>query len=171
MDIKVNYVGITRRAIAYVIDHFIIRGILLIFFCFIKMTFDHVKSELLIICIYVCLFFLISVVFEVFMIRRLNYTPGQFLCLIRIKDANTLKNVTLVQAIIRYVSFEAIRSSIFITSRFPVKYASEWWFQSLSILSIMVIILIFISAMLDRRKQFFHDKIAGTVAINYKPSS
>lgn len=129
------------------------------------MTFDPAKADLLA----TCLFFLLSIIFGVLMIRKFSGTPGQLLCGIHIKDVNTLENITLVQAIIRYVSFEVIRSSIFITRRFSVKYTSKWWFESLSILIIMVIILIF--AISDRHKQFFHDKIAKTVAVDYKSSS
>ncbi|MDG7053476.1 MAG: RDD family protein [Wolbachia endosymbiont of Alcedoecus sp.] len=106
------------------------------------------------------------------MIRRFGGTPGQLSCGINIKDVNTLENVTLVQAIIRQALFEMIHFPIFITRRkFFDKYTSEWWFNPLSGLIFMTIILIFICAIFDRRKQFFHDKIAKTVAIDYKPPS
>ncbi|WP_341821233.1 RDD family protein [Wolbachia endosymbiont (group A) of Myopa testacea] len=169
--LNLNYAGIIRRAIAYIIDHFIIKGILLVFVFFLaKMIFSPFESKLLIMCLPICLFLLPSIILEIFMVRRFGGTPGQLLCRIRIKDADTIENVTLAQAIIRYVSFKVIRSSIFIMRRFSVKYTSEWWFGPLSDLILMAIILIFVCAIFDRRKQFLHDKIAKTVAINYKPS-
>ncbi|WP_395463009.1 RDD family protein [Wolbachia endosymbiont of Cantharis cryptica] len=61
--LNLNYVGITRRAVAYIIDHFIIIGISLAFFSFIEMTFDPTRAELLT----TCLFFLLSITFGVFM--------------------------------------------------------------------------------------------------------
>lgn len=96
------------------------------------------------------------------------------LCCTCIKDANTLENVTIVQATIRYVSFEVFNlyvwSYIFALEKFSDKYTSEWWFEPLAALILMVITLVFVLVILDRRKQFLHDKIARTVAIDYKPS-
>ncbi|WP_333023415.1 RDD family protein, partial [Wolbachia endosymbiont of Pentidionis agamae] len=43
----------------------------------------------------------LSVALEVLMITKLGWTPGQLLCGIRIKDTNTLKNITLMQVAIR----------------------------------------------------------------------
>lgn len=165
-----NYVGITRRAIAYIIDRFIITGICLVFFSLAKMTFYPIKAEILTI----YLSFLLSIIFGVFIIRRFSGTPGQLLCCTCIKDANTLENVTIVQATIRYVSFEVFNlyvwSYIFALEKFSDKYTSEWWFEPLAALILMVITLVFVLVILDRRKQFLHDKIARTVAIDYKPS-
>lgn len=67
-----NYVGITRRAIAYIIDRFIITGICLVFFSLAKMTFYPIKAEILTI----YLSFLLSIIFGVFIIRRFSGTPG-----------------------------------------------------------------------------------------------
>jgi len=168
--LNLNYVGITRRAVAYIIDHFIIIGISLTFFSFIEITFDPTRAELLT----TCLFFLLSITFGVFMIRRFSGTPGQLLCGIHIKDTNTLENVTLVQAIIRYVLFEAFNvfTPCYILSleEFYNQHNSEQWSGPLLTLTFVVIILIFISAIFDRRKQFFHDKIAKIVAIHHKSS-
>ncbi|MBV2145663.1 MAG: RDD family protein [Wolbachia endosymbiont of Pissodes strobi] len=164
------YVGITRRAIAYIIDRLIIMGISLVYFPFVKIIFHPAKSQLLI--IYICLFFLLSIVFGIFITRRFSGTLGQLLCCIRIKDANTLNNITLMQATIRYVSLEVISfilSSLFIMDiLFFDKYTSKWWPEPLSDLIFTAIILIFVSAIFDKRKQFFHDKIAKTVAVKKK---
>ncbi len=162
------YVGITRRAVAYIIDHFIIKGTLLVFVFFLaEMTFLPFKFKLLIMCLRI----LLSILLEVLMVKRFGGTPGQLLCRIRIKDADTIENVTLTQAIIRCISFKVICSSIFIMRRFSVTFASEWWFDPLPDLILMTVILIFMCAISDQRKQFFHDKIAKTVAVNYCKSS
>jgi uncharacterized RDD family membrane protein YckC len=170
--LNLNYVGITRRVVAYIIDRFIITGISLVFFYFAEMTFDPVRAELL----DTCLSFLLPIVFGVYMIRRFSGTPGQLLCSIHIKDANTLGNITLMQATIRCVLFEVttlILDSIFTMNIFfdsLGKYTSKWWFDPLTDLTFTTIILIFIFAIFDKRKQFFHDKIAKTVAIYHKSS-
>jgi uncharacterized RDD family membrane protein YckC len=106
------------------------------------------------------------------MIRRFGGTPGQLSCGIHIKDADTLKNITLVQAIIRHAPFAVIRFPILITRREIFNnYTSEWWLDPLLGLILVAIILIFICAIFDQRKQFLHDKIAKTVAIYYKSSN
>lgn len=164
------YVGITRRVLAHIIDSLIIKGIPLVCLILVRVVFHIARPKLLI--IRICLSFLLSIVFGVFMIRRFGGTPGQLLCGINIKDANTLENVTLVQAIIRHISFEIICFPRFITRRkFFDKYTSEWWFDPLLGLIFMTTILIFICAIFDQRKQFLHDKIAKTVVVDYKPSN
>ncbi|WCR58498.1 RDD family protein [Wolbachia endosymbiont of Ctenocephalides felis wCfeJ] len=168
--LNLNYVGITRRTIAYVIDHFIIMGTLLAFLSFAKMTLGLAEFKPLIVYSYICLFCLLSIIFEVFMIRRFGGTPGQLLCGIHIKGADTLNNITLMQAIIRHAPFEVIHFPILITRREIFNnYTSEWWLDPSSGLIFVGIILIFICAIFDRRKQFLHDKIVNTVAIDYKP--
>ncbi|MDN5247657.1 MAG: RDD family protein [Wolbachia endosymbiont of Tyrophagus putrescentiae] len=168
---NLSYVGIFKRVAAYIIDYLTITGITLVFLYFAEMTFDTNKAELLA----TYLFFLLSIIFGVFMIKRFSGTPGQLLCGIHIKDANTLENITLVQAIVRYVLFGA--SNILVLNyaltleELYNKHAFEWWPEPLLILTFVVITLIFISAIFDKHKQFFYDKIARTIAINYKSSS
>ncbi|MGL9762210.1 MAG: hypothetical protein ACR5LB_08670 [Wolbachia sp.] len=90
------------------------------------MTFYPIKAKILTI----YLFFLLSIIFGVLIIRRFSGTPGQLVCCTCIKDANTLENVTIVQATIRYVSFEVFNLSvwgyIFALGKFSDKYTSEW---------------------------------------------
>jgi len=171
--LDLNYVGITRRAVAYIIDRCTIMGIVSFCLIFVKIIFHPDKFTRLV--VYISLFFLLSMVLGVFITRRFGSTPGQWLCRICIKNINTLKNITLLQAIIRYVLFEIINFilifMLIINLFFFETYTSEWWFEPLSILTSVAIILIFICAIFDRRKQFLHDKIAKTVAIDYKPSS
>lgn len=153
---RLNYVyaGITRRVIAHIIDGLTIMGTSLVCLIFVGVIF-HIAG------------------FKLFITRRrFGGTPEQLLCSIHIKDADTLKNVTLVQAIIRHIPFAVIHFPILITRRKIFNnYTSEWWLDPLSGLILMTIILIFICAIFDQRKQFLHDKIAKTVAINYRPSS
>jgi|GEM_PF-2294448 len=169
--INLNYVGITRRVIAHIIDRFTIMGMSLVCSTLVRIIFHPAKSQLL--TIYICSFFSLSIVFGVFMIRRLSGTLGQLLCFACIKDANTLKSPTLMQTTIRCVLFEVISfilSSIFIMNIFsPDEYISKWWFDPLTDLTFTTTILIFIYAIFDQRKQTFYDKIARTVVIDYKP--
>ncbi|WP_333023416.1 RDD family protein [Wolbachia endosymbiont of Pentidionis agamae] len=182
-NLNVKYVGIIRRVIAGIIDCFIVivSPLILILFPVVLSTIKSLIKSLLItsnikslLIIYICLFLMLSIVFMVLMVKIVGGTPGQLLCGINIKDTNTLKNITLVQATIRYILFKVTSftlSAVFIMNTFfgfLDQYISELWLDPLLHLIFTAIIVIFISAMFDRRKQFLHDKIAGTVAINYK---
>ncbi len=165
--LNLNYVGITRRVVAHIIDGLTIMGTSLVCLIFVGVIFHIAGFKLFI--TRSCLSFLLSIVFGVFMIRRFGGTPGQLLCGIHIKDANTLENVTLVQAIIRHAPFAVLRFPILITRREIFnKYTSEWWLDPLSGLILITIILIFICGIFDQRKQFLQDKIAKTVAVKKK---
>ncbi|WP_395463111.1 RDD family protein [Wolbachia endosymbiont of Cantharis cryptica] len=173
MDTKINYVGITRRIIASVIDYvimsgifpilyFLLAGILVIVFksnelgnSDISLIFDFLRSNRLLVIPIVSIFFMIL---EILMVTRFSGTPGHLLCGIHIKDANIFKNVTTAQAAIRCVSREIITSIICLSTG----YISIWF---------AALVIVIILAIFDKRKQFFHDKIAKTVAIDYKPTS
>ncbi len=166
---RLNYVyaGITRRVIAHIIDGLTTMGTSLVCLIFVGVIFHIAGFKLFI--TRSCLSFLLSIVFGVLMIRRFGGTPGQLLCSIHIKNADTLENVTLVQAIIRHAPFVVIHFPILITRREIFNnYTSEWWLDPLSGLILMTIILIFMCAIFNRRKQFLHDKIAKTVAVKKK---
>lgn len=75
-----------------------------------------------------------------------------------VKDVNTFKSVTPMQATIRCISETALSFG----SLFLIDYVSRW----LAILPILILIF----AIFDKRKQFLHDKVARTVVIDYKPS-
>jgi uncharacterized RDD family membrane protein YckC len=97
------------------------------------------------------------------MITKLGGTPGKLLCGIRIKDANTFKNVTLVQATIRCVLQEGISTLYnFLTYLLP---------DYVSVCLFIILILVLMFAIFDQRKQTFYDKIAKTVVIDYKPEN
>lgn len=173
MDTQVNYVGITRRVAAGVVDRVIAFVIFKILCLQIIYTYILGKNAEI---IYFSSdpsysfarafieFFIFTL--KVLLITRFSGTPGQLLCGIHIKDANTIKNVTITQAAIRCVFREVVINIIGLSTRYI-----SIWFEPLSILILIVIILIFMSAIFDRRRQFFHDKIARTVAINSKSSS
>ncbi len=72
--------------------------------------------------------------------------------LVYIKDANTLKNTALLQIVVR----STLKVLLFV-----LFYISEWF--------LILLILVLIFAALDKYKQFFHDKIANTLVIEYKP--
>nr|WP_246168579.1 RDD family protein [Wolbachia endosymbiont of Ctenocephalides felis wCfeT] len=116
-----------------------------------------------------CLSFLLSIVFEIFLIKRFNGTPGQLLFCIHIKDANTLKGITIMQATVRYILFRAFSLTaticILIIKALTDEHTSEWWLLPLLGLIFIAMILIIIHAIFDKRKQLFYDKIARTVAI------
>ncbi|HCE59379.1 MAG TPA: transporter [Wolbachia sp.] len=173
MDTKVNYAGITRRVIAGVIDNIIILGITpTLFFVLIaifamvfdsnelskgdsiEMAFNFFESkELLFLSIYTMFF----VILEILMIIRFNGTPGQLLYGIHIKDAKTLKSATIMQVVIRCTFREIVDTISYSTGYISICFA--------------VLLVLITFAIFDKRKQFFHDKIAKVVAIDYKSSS
>lgn len=160
MDKEVNYSGITRRIVAYTIDSilWIIIVFILAFSLFsLPSSLDNLDSfdgTIMTRVVIMAAILLISYLsFSVLMVVRFGGTPGKLLCGIYIKDANTFKNVTLMQATIRCILSGVILSSTKI-------------FGCGSILPILVTLF----AVRDKRKQALHDKIAKTVVINYKPT-
>lgn len=125
MNTKVNYVRITRRIIAGVIDRIIMVPILLIlyFVLMVKLAIIFKNSELgssgssieeALIFLksnrWLAAFIIYSfyLIIEILIIARFACTPGQLLCGIYIKDINTLQNITIIQAIIRIISREIV---------------------------------------------------------------
>ncbi|WP_225538146.1 RDD family protein [Wolbachia endosymbiont of Mansonella perstans] len=97
-------------------------------------------------------------VLEILMIARLGGTPGQPLCGMYVKDLNTFKSVTLMQATIRCIS----ETVFIILFSFLINYVSRW----LAILTILISIL----AIFNKCKQFLYDKIARIAVTDYKSS-
>ena len=162
------YVGIARRTIACIVDGFIIMGIT--YLAFFSRVDTTVNPEAF------CFEFLPSIIFNIFMIRRFGGTPGQLLCSICIKDINTLKNITFMQATIRYIFVEAIQVMTIVMLVVDEKqllhnYMNKQLYELLSTAIYLSIVSSLISAVFDKRKQFFYDKIAKTVAIDYKPTN
>ncbi|MDR0288614.1 MAG: RDD family protein [Rickettsiales bacterium] len=161
-NVKVNYVGCTRRTVAEVLDYIIFFFPLLILYIAVSGNNEidnfHYKIEQLT-SPYTIFTSMLYAVLEILMITRLGGTPGQLLCGMYVKDANTFKSVTLMQATIRCISETAL-SFVFL---FLIDYVFQWF----AILPILVLIF----AVFDKRKQFLHDKIAKTVVIDYKPKN
>ncbi|WP_253299930.1 RDD family protein [Wolbachia endosymbiont of Chironomus riparius] len=165
-DTEVKYAGVTRRTIAATIDRFfwVIVTEVFSWFTFLVLSnnnniYDHFfTANVQISLFYISMFYTINlfVVLEILMITRFGGTPGQLLSGIRIKDESTFKNITLAKSTIRCISREVILNIIFLLA------------SSISGLFIGLIPLIVIFAIFDRRKKFFHDRIAKTVAIVYK---
>ncbi len=160
-SVKINYVGFTRRTVAEVLDYIIF--FFPLFILYIAVSGNHEVNNFhdeikQLTSPYTIFTSMLYTVLEILMITRLGGTPGQLLCGMYVKDANTFKSVTLMQATIRCIS-EAALSFVFL---FLIDYVSQWF--------AILPILVFIFAIFDQRKQFLHDKIAKTVVIDYKSS-
>ncbi|MFP3021027.1 MAG: RDD family protein [Wolbachia sp.] len=165
INVKVNYVGFTRRTVAVILDCIILYFPLLILILSIALQdnseiyadlLDETKQSTYF--YYEIFASALCTVLEILMITKLGGTPGKLLCGMYIKDAGTFKSTTLTQAAVRSIS-----QTIFsIISSLLTHYVSRW--------SIILPILVLIFAIFDRRKQTFYDKVAKTVVIDYKPS-
>lgn len=155
MDTKVSYAGILRRVSACAIDGVLWMIIALVSLLFLNYDVNDISTHRIIL---MATLLITYIVFNILTITKYGCTPGRLLCGVRIKDANTFKSVTLMQATIRCIS-EAALSFVFL---FLIDYVSQWF--------AILPILVFIFAIFDQRKQFLHDKIAKTVVIDYKPS-
>ncbi|MDX5495255.1 MAG: RDD family protein [Wolbachia endosymbiont of Nomada marshamella] len=161
INVKVNYVGFTRRTVTAILDQIIF--FFPSFILYIALLGNNEVNNFLdeieqLTSPYTIFTSVLCTVLEILMITRLGGTPGQLLCGMYIKDADTFKNTTLMQAAIRCIS----ETVFLIISFLLTHYVSQWF--------IILPILVLIFAIFDRRKQTFYDKIAKTVVIDYKPS-
>lgn len=161
INVKINYVGFTRRTVAGILDQIIFFFPLFILYIALSgnneidnflSEVEHFTSP------YTIFELVLYTILEILMITRLGGTPGKLLCGMYIKDANTFTNVTLTQAAIRSIS-QTVFSTI---SLLLIDYVSRWF--------VILPILVLIFAIFDQRKQTFYDKVANTVVIDYKPS-
>ncbi|WP_179947499.1 RDD family protein [Wolbachia endosymbiont of Cylisticus convexus] len=188
-DVKVNYAGLIKRIAAGILDFIIFLSPLLVCIIFGSLfgllgefsdddSFSQTDEQLehiMVMAMPIVLMItitLVPVVFEILMITKLGGTPGKLLCDMRVKSTNTFKNATLIQAAIR-----SICKVIFLFILPCLTYIFCVFLLDLglnsnldSILTIIAIMLIFICARFDQRKQTFYDKIANTVVVYYKPS-
>jgi uncharacterized RDD family membrane protein YckC len=160
MDKKVNYAGIGKRAVAYIIEGLLF-GFLI---AFLRDMYNYYNpSEVINDDIYetvtnivgFVIGVVIALVFQAFILVKFGGTPGQLLLGMRVKDKNTLQNVTLKQAVLRALSFK-ILSSVILT------------LHDISGSFLVLPIFILLLAVRDECRQALHDKIAKTVVINYK---
>ncbi|MDR3132253.1 MAG: RDD family protein [Rickettsiales bacterium] len=169
MDTEISYAGILRRVLASVIDCILWITIAFVSaFCLTLSSIPHNGdvSDIYITSTHMIIFMttllITYIVFNILMITKYGGTPGRLLCSIRIKDANTFTNVTLMQATIRYIFREGIWLTYNLLSDPLPGYVSG------CLLIVLISALMF--AIFDQRKQTFYDKIAKTVVIDYKPS-
>jgi len=157
MDTQINYAGMIRRIIAYVVDQgiYCLINSLLLWLILNKLLYSELYdvdindttsytdlSSLLDIAIGS----LIVITLETLMLAKFGQTPGKFICSARVKHENTSENITFRQVVIRSV----LKELLFVPACF------NGWFFILQILAL-------IAAIFDKRKQFFYDKIAKTV--------
>lgn len=168
-SVKVNYVGFTRRTVAAMLDQIIFFFPLLIVMLislgkddFLR-AFKQPETVTLLEEFFVTVIILVPfTVLQILMITRLGGTPGKLLCGICIKDANTFKNVTLMQATIRCI----FQGGIWIIHDFLFYSLPDY----VSACFFIILILALMFAIFDQRKQTFYDKFARTVVIDYKSS-
>ncbi|MCX3065048.1 RDD family protein [Wolbachia endosymbiont of Drosophila pseudotakahashii] len=126
INVKVNYVGFTRRIVAEILDliifspHFIFGFIYRVFIVSLqdqdKDSFQELAqlaTEIPFI-VSTVVATLVLTISKILMVTKLGGTPGKLLCGMHIKDAKTFTNVTLMQATIRCIS----QGSIWIIFRF-----------------------------------------------------
>ncbi|MGL9762162.1 MAG: RDD family protein [Wolbachia sp.] len=158
MDKKVNYSTMKRRALAFIVDCFLL---IVIPFVLVEVGFSlthaikGVMGAIIVITTIVfSLFLMIPCVFHIFMLVKFGGTPGHLLFGMCVRDKDTLEQITLIQAIKRTIAF-------FIIYCIPLCNP---------ILFLAILILVLVCAVDDKHRQAFHDKIANTVVIDYKSS-
>lgn len=124
INVKVNYVGFTRRIVAEILDliifspHFIFGFIYGVFIVSLQdqdsfQELAQLATEIPFI-VSTVVATLVLTISKILMVTKLGGNPGKLLCGMHIKDANTFTNVTLMQATIRCIS----KGSIWIIFRF-----------------------------------------------------
>lgn len=88
--------------------------------------------------------YLVIAIATVWLWLRFSATPGKMVTRLKVVDAQTGNRLTLVQAVIRYASY---------------------------LVSFIPFALGFIWAGIDKHKQAWHDKLAGTVVIQEQPAA
>ncbi|AAS14480.1 hypothetical protein WD_0792 [Wolbachia endosymbiont of Drosophila melanogaster] len=172
INVKVNYVGFTRRIVAEILDliifspHFIFGFIYGVFIVSLQdqdsfQELAQLATEIPFI-VSTVVATLVLTISKILMVTKLGGNPGKLLCGMHIKDANTFTNVTLMQATIRCIS----KGSIWIIFRFLL----HLHYHGYTFLYLLIVLILFLFAVFDQRKQTFYDKIAKTVVIDYKSS-
>ncbi|AGJ98687.1 RDD family protein, putative [Wolbachia endosymbiont of Drosophila simulans wNo] len=153
MNIEINHVGFMKRTVASTLDAVIYSLASFLFKDFILILY---------------------IVVEILMITRFGGTPGKLLLKIYIKDANTFTDVTLKQVTIRcfFRNYSwIIFLPIWLLSYYYLEHPQFDYIALCCLLCpVVILILLFVLAIFDKRKQTFYDKIAKTVVIEYKPS-
>ncbi|WP_395463011.1 RDD family protein [Wolbachia endosymbiont of Cantharis cryptica] len=159
MDKKVNYSTMTKRILAFIVD-----CILLIVIPFVLMTMGFSLTHaiqgimgaiIVITTIVFSLFLMIPCIFHIFMLVKFGGTPGHLLFGMRVRDKDTLEQITLIQAIKRTFALFII---------YCISLCNP-------ILFLATLVLVLVCAVDDEHKQALHDKIANTLVIDYKPEN
>ncbi len=161
INVKVNYVGFTRRIVAEILDliifspHFIFGFIYGVFIVSLQdqdsfQELAQLATEIPFI-VSTVVATLVLTISKILMVTKLGGNPGKLLCGMHIKDANTFTNVTLMQATIRCIS----KGSIWIIFRFLL----HLHYHGYTFLYLLIVLILFLFAVFDQRKQTFYDKI------------
>lgn len=161
INVKVNYVGFTRRIVAEILDliifspHFIFGFIYGVFIVSLQdqdsfQELAQLATEIPFI-VSTVVATLVLTISKILMVTKLGGNPGKLLCGMHIKDANTFTNVTLMQATIRCIS----KGSIWIIFRFLL----HLHYHGYTFLYLLIVLILFLFAVFDQRKQTFTIKL------------
>ena len=145
MNTPVSYAGFWRRLLAFLIDYLLLSALLapILFFTYGRSYFLWLAENDGLFATYgfvdLLLTNLLPFLLLIMFWRRLGATPGKILLDCRVVDARTLEPISLKSAVIRALGY--------IVSALPV-YLGFLWMA------------------IDRRKQGWHDKLAGTLVLH-----
>ncbi|WP_423349222.1 RDD family protein [Wolbachia sp. wLmal] len=158
MDKKVNYSTMTRRTLAFIVDCILFIaipfGLMAVGFSLTHAIQGIMGAIIVITTIVFSLFLMIPCIFHIFILVKFGGTPGHLLFSMRVKDKDTFESITTMQAMKRTIALFII---------YCISLCNP-------ILFLAILILVLVCAVGDEHKQAFHDKIANTVVIDYKPS-
>jgi len=145
VNTPVSYAGFWRRLLAFLIDYLLLSALLapILFFTYGRSYFLWLAENDGLFATYgfvdLLLTNLLPFLLLIMFWRRLGATPGKILLDCRVVDARTLEPISLKSAVIRALGY--------IVSALPV-YLGFLWMA------------------IDRRKQGWHDKLAGTLVLH-----
>ncbi len=105
---------------------------------------------------------------------KFNATPGKLLLRLKVVDASTFEKITLKQAIKRFFALTVIMILSMLVLILIMRVERTPQSGLLIILILLFVIplsLNYIYANFDRRRQTWHDKVAGTVVVTSKSSA
>lgn len=161
INVKVNYVGFTRRIVAEILDliifspHFIFGFIYGVFIVSLQdqdsfQELAQLATEIPFI-VSTVVATLVLTISKILMVTKLGGNPGKLLCGMHIKDANTFTNVTLMQATIRCIS----KGSIWIIFRFLL----HLHYHGYTFLYLLIVLILFCLQYLINANRLFTIKL------------
>ena|SRR3989344_6723183 len=142
---QIQYAGFWIRLAAKLIDLFILALLLALPFYLLNFlaTGSPIPKELpTFVYIYIFLWFIIFILYDIYFIKKYNATPGKMIMRIKVVKADN-SSVTWATSIVRWIIY---------------KLGSGWWVLFLGVLWIIW----------DEKKQGWHDKVANTYVIRTK---